>query len=491
MAGRNLFAPKGRDLFAEPRPIAPPLSGMGPEGQDIPWQQQEPTTPKPYQFKILPFTQGASGENTFDVDVGLPGVIKRGVTLPGEVIQGEINPDSPEGRARMLEAAAIFTPMGAASRAASSAYRSVAPKAPTREALEVAKKAGYDKAADLGVEYKSAPVGKMVTDLQRSLDEQGFFAELAPEVHTLIGKLQNPPPNSKISLKALDAFRKRLGELAGSPDATKASAATQAIKAVDEFITSADSANVVARAAPGGAGLSRAGETFASADEAAAASTAREAARTIEAARADAAAGFRSDKVTGLEDVIGLRSAAANSGRNLDNTARQRLTSLLLNKKGIRGFSTEEKLAIRDIIKGTPTKNAARYIGNLFGGGGGLGQFLSMFGLGTVGGATAGGLGAAAGIAAPMAIGTLGKALANRMTKAELKHLDELVRSRSATAGQPGQRVFLPSAGRETMARALAYQSATNPDVRNMNKAPGVNKGQRRALADALMQGNR
>jgi|TARA_R110000787_G_scaffold165204_1_gene278297 hypothetical protein len=380
---------------------------------------------------ILPFSKDAQGNiDYWNTDAGLIGMAKRAVTAGADAMRGEFDPTTDHGR--MLEAAAMMSPLSAASklRMGTGALPTNPGKVPTAAELKAATDAGYKKVDALDIEYKSAAVKELADDLEFVLNEEGFFKTLAPEVHSLIKHLQDPPANSSVRLKAIDAFRRRLGEIAGGPDKTKAAAATKGIKAVDDFLRSPNGEAIVG--VPTGGLPAAAGQV----DEAATAALAQEAATTIETARGNAAAGFRSDLITKTEDGINLSASAASSGMNFDNAARQRLKGLLINKdgRGLRGFSDAEKLAMRDIIEGTPTKNALRYLGNLFGGGGGLGQMVTTMGAGAAGMAAAGPQGGMAAMTIPALIGWAGKTLSNTLTKAELKSLDKLVRSRSPLA---------------------------------------------------------
>jgi hypothetical protein len=373
---------------------------------------------QPFSGDILPVSRKEPGGPwEFDSDAGLVGTVKRAIQLPRQVYEGKVDPLSDEGSMRALEAATIMSPMGAASRAMNPALnsrfatRKLPPNAPTRKALKEATTAGYKQARALGAEFNPQSVKSWADDTVGKLNAEGQIAKNYPEVHNLLDELRTVPnepgATSSITLESVDAFYRELGRLAGSPDAPKASAAAVVQGSFDDFIRSLDPADVVA------------GTT-----------TPQRAAQILKDARGNAAAGFRSDRVTGLEKTSARRTAAANSGRNADNNIRQRLTSLIESHKGSRGLSKAEEQAIDDIIFGRPSKNAARYIGNLLGGGGGLGSAL-LSGATGVGGATAfGPTGAALGMIPPV-IGAAARGTANAMTKKELKALDALIRSRS------------------------------------------------------------
>lgn len=464
MAGRNLFAePRGRNLFAEEAANPPAVAAAGMAGGSAPVGDTSgvfvpPTEQKmtPHTGNILPFSSGEDGIMHFDPNAGIVGPFYRALQLPEDLMTGKIDPRTKEGTGRMFEAMMLASPVSAAARAAPAGplsralvggYRSKAPAAPSREALRDAAKAAYDAVDNLDVAYSGGAIKSFADDAQRMLNEEGFIAELAPQVHALLGKLQSPPSGATASLRSLDAFRKRLGDIAGTGDDTTKAAASKIIQAVDEFVEKAGSPSAMAGTVARG--------------------PADQAAKLLGEARGNAAAGFRSDRITGLEETAGLRAKAANSGMNADNTIRQRLTSLLQSKNGTRGFSDEEVTAIRDIIEGRPTKNAARFLGNLLGGGGGLGMAVTSGMMGVGGASAAGPMGAAAG-ALPPIVGALMKKTANRMTRNELAAVDDMIRARSPLGqNQKPTVTFQPEMVKGRLARALlaapAQRAAPTP----------------------------
>ena len=461
---------------------SPPIAGAGAGGSDLEWHQPgyphaRPTPPKkkwyqadegPYSSPIWPVSRDAKGEVSFDSDVGILGMAKRTVMLPGQVLKGEIDPTSDEGMRRTTEAAMLMTPLGAASRAGrgilgTRAYKQPQQVAPTREALEQATTAGYKRLEQLDVHYSASAVEKMVTNLQNSLNKEGFISEMkgVGDIHSLIGKLKEGPKGSSVRMKELDIFRQRLGDIAGSPKKQVQKAAIKAIDAIDDFIASTNPSNLASRSAARdpGTGIVPQGFSFSSADAAANKALAKEASDVILKARGNAAAGFRSDAINELREIMRLRASAANSGMNLDNTTRSKLVSMLTSKggKGVRGFSAAEKDAIREIITGTPSKNALRRVGNMLGGGGGLGQTM-VTALPAVGvGLSGAGFGPTIAAAVPGMVGALSKGASNRIARKEIGRLDDTIRKRSPLHKQtpPPTPVYKPSVGKETMIRAL------------------------------------
>lgn len=408
----------------------------------------QPTEDQSYESTILPFSRSAEGETSFDPNVGVMGMVKRAFTAPGEVMRGELDPQSEEGMRRATEFAGALTPMGAAGRVSGSvfspkrAYKTVTPPVPTREELKAATTAGYGEARAMGAEYAPTPMKEWAEGTINQLNTEGRIASNYPKVHRLLEEISTPPEGAKsITLESVDALYKELGHLGGDP--AEGTVASIAQRSLDDFHAALDPSSLVAGTA-----------------------TPQRAAEVLREARGNAAAGFRSDRVTGLEKTAARRTAAANSGRNTDNAIRQRLTSLIESTKGSRGLSKQEEDAIDNIIFGSKPKNLARNVGNLLGGGGGLGTSMLAAGGAAGGAATMGPMGAALGLLPP-AIGAGSRTLANRMTAKELKALDEMMRARSpANVARGGpQQVYAPQAIPETMLKALAFQSMQGPQV--------------------------
>jgi hypothetical protein len=316
-------------------------------------------------------------------------------------------------------------------------FRRVEPQVPTAEELKAAGSAGYNAARDMGVDFRSRAVADMAATVRAGLEADGVLNELAPKSFSILSKLESPPANSVAPLSGLDAARKALRNAAQDfSNPTERLAASRIISALDRFTENPDPAAVVA-----GPAVS-AGERLA-------------------AARGDYAAAKRSEQLAGIGDAADLRAASANSGRNLDNATRQRIASLLLKPKARAGYSPEEIAAIEKISTGNWGRNRVRDVGNLFGGGGGLGQMLTTAAGAVpgvmVGSPEAAGVGA---VAAPM-VGVGAKSLANALTRRALERADELVRQRSPlyrARGAAAPSEAAPTAGREAILKALLLQ---------------------------------
>jgi hypothetical protein len=419
------------------------------------------------KMAVVPVSDDVYGNISFDPSAGFVGDVKRGIEGPIDVLRGEAPPE------RLAETAFLFSPGSAASRAASQAYRTLAPRAPTRQELREATDAGYKAIRESPVQFSIETLTKFGTDLKSKLNEKLWTEKTAAgkELHKVIDDwLLSPPPGATgASFGAYTILRERLGDIAGSPEAKIRKAAMFAMDELDKFVKAfGDEASVAgASTARGTTPLARPGQAQVSSPAAQ-----RQIAQQYEEARANAAAGFRSDAIQGLDRATRLRTAASASGRNRDNTIRQRLTSLRLNDRAMRGFSKAEKQAIDDIIEGRPTKNAARFLGNLLGGGGGLGMGVTG-GLGFGVGAYSGGGSPLLGLLGlvPPAVGYGSKTLANLLSQRQVKRLDEQIRSRSPLAqSMPNVRQYAPRAadartrlGEREVLRPLARALMASP----------------------------
>lgn len=421
---KKFYSDMPRDQFNAKLGIsAAPSEPQGPAEFQGPPQQ-------PMSGAVLPFSTDETGKTSFDPNAGIIGALKRAVMAPGEVWQGKLNPFSEEGQARATETAMLASPTSVASRAGErvipgvSMRQRVTPKAPSTAALKGTAEAQYKKVADLGVDYSAGAVKNWADDAARTLNEEGFIAELGPKTHAILRKLQEPPEGSVASLKSIEAFRRQLGRIAGSPDATEAAAASAVIRKLDDFLAQPTPGAVVAGGAPQTTLPAIPGQSAGTGDAAAAAQILRD-------ARGNRAAAFRSQELTDVAKATDLRAAAANSGRNSGNTLRSRLASLLLDESRTRGFTQEELAAIEQVVKGTASTNTLRYVSNLLGAGGGLGQSF-MAALGAAPGAVTGNVPMAMlGAGLPTAVGAGARSVGNRLTAKQLAEINALTRMRS------------------------------------------------------------
>jgi hypothetical protein len=365
---------------------------------------------------ILPFNKNLeTGEVNFDSSAGLLGSVISGVTAPGDIMAGKLKDSDPEYMQRVMDASGLMlgvNPMVASGERAipgvAKNLHPIKPEVPSAEALKAAADVGYKQAGEMGVDYSPVAVKSLADDAQRQLETKGFRENLAPGTFSLLKELQTPPEGSVLDILGLTAARKSFGHVAGNyANKTDQKAATKAIRSLDKLLEEPSPESVVAGpAAAAGA--------------------------TIKDANANYAAAMRSGKITGAEDAAERSAAAAASGLNLDNRRRQVLNAILNKPKERRGYSKEELALIEEIVRGKFGTNAARWIGNYLGAGGGLASNVASLGSAALGlGATGGDpIGLLAGTIPPV-LGTAARSVAAKSTERQISKLDELIRKRS------------------------------------------------------------
>lgn len=443
-----------------------------PPGFVLAGQAPQPAAQPAYSGTILPMSRDAQGNVSFDSNAGIVGMVKRAITgagsavaLPGDVYTGKtsvIGPDghtNPEVIGRAAELAGLATPVNPAIRAGDRAIPGVAkaltrekPVVPTTEELAAAGKADITAARNSGLEVTSDSLANWSRQAQQDLFEKGIHPVDAPATYAKLKELETAPAGSFVTASNLQSLRESLGHTAQNfnPNAAKDQlAASRSIGGLDKFLPSLDASSVVAGSPAATAQL-------------------------FERGRGNYAAAMRSNDITGVLDRANTgiveraeaRAQAANSGRNLDNTLRQKIASLLEKPKEVSGLSNAEITALNESMGGSGARNTARYIGNVLGGGGGFGQaFTGSLGAG-VGAMFGGTPGAVIGAGVPIAAGAGAKSVANMLAKRSVKSVDELLRKRSPLyqerlAASPMEAEKL--ATRETIARLLLAAGIAQP----------------------------
>jgi hypothetical protein len=383
-----------------------------------------------------------------DAVMGLPGALMGAakgvaegvgdaVTAPGRAMKGELQvmgPDgnvTPEAIGEGLNFAGLAAGVAPGLRAGESivggrgAFRDVKVNPPTAQELKAASADGYETLRGLDAQYSSQAVSDIAAKVQRTLEQQGINEKVAPKTFANLRELQNPPEGSFASSSNLETIRRTFGEIGQDfANPSDRNAGKFARGAIDEFLSRP----------PDGAVL-------AGSEEAAA-----QAGRIASDARGNYAASKRSSQLDGLVTAAEDRAGATNSGQNIGNSIRQRAASILSSPKLSSGFTENELGAIRAVARGTIGQNLTRYVGNLLGGGGGLGAAVTG-GLGAAPGVAAGSpMMTAAGVALP-AVGAAAKTVSNVMTEKALAAVNKSTRMRS-----PLYEEMQRSAGREAVA---------------------------------------
>jgi|SRR5215467_6357569 len=313
---------------------------------------------------------------------------------------------------------------------------------PTRQALKDVAGEGYKAAREIGGEVSGPAVGNLGDTIMRGLEQDGINAKLAPKTFSILDEVANPPAGSTATISNFETIRRTLKNAAQDfSNGTERLAASQAINKLDDYLAAIPRADI-------------ASEPFAGALE--------QAGNIRDEARANYAAAKRAELLDDKLRAAEIQAAKANSGQNFTNTARQRIADVLMRPKLAQGYNADELAQMEQVVRGTTTGNALRRVGNLLGGGGGLGQLLAAGAGGALGEYIDGHQGGAAGAVALPILGILARRGAAASTSRQIQILDQLVRSRSPLAEQMAANAPVSANARAAMIRAL-LANTTNP----------------------------
>lgn len=288
----------------------------------------------------------------------------------------------------------------------------VNPKAPAPSVgdLKSAADASYTAGRASGLEINPQSTAKLADDITAQLTQDGHRDYLQPKTFRAIQELKNPV-GATVNISDVDGVRRILGNAAGDPAESRA--ASVAIKSLDRYLGNVPAGDVVA----GDAAVTS---------------------KLFQEGRANYSAAKRAELIDTALEKADRQAASAGSGANIDNATRQRLKELANDPKKTRGFSDEEMAQLEKAIRGTWTGDTLRVLGNLLGGGGGMGTAV----VAGLGGATVG----PAGVGLP-ALGYAAKRLGAASTSRQAGRLSESLRSRSPLGqamAQQAQNTRLP-----------------------------------------------
>lgn len=385
------------------------------------------------------FVVGDAPKKKFGIEDTWPVRLAKGVynavTLPGDVSQGNVQMTGADGHTnpevigRSAELATLASPMSPAARAGAGwagAVKTVDAPAPTREALESAATSGYDKARRLGVEIHPQGVADLGGRIDAALNDLGINGELAPKTFSILKKVSNPPEDSVATVSNLDTLRRSFGHAAGDfSNPTEQLAATRAKQHLADYLAAIPDEDVIRGPAAEVSGL-------------------------IKGANSNYAAARRSELIAEQLQKADQNAASANSGANVGNAERQKLKQIYQNDRRSAGYSDDELAQMDKIIRGTPLANKTRALGNMLGGGGGLGGAASA----AIGGAATAHMGGVGAVAPVVGYGL--KKFSDKLGQKEINLLEEMVRRRSQLGeSMPDTMTGSVSPEKAALARAL------------------------------------
>jgi hypothetical protein len=481
--------PNAPAVFSAPLSLPDPYESLG----KLPNVQN----PRPvWNGAILPFTKESNGSVSFDpLNAGLTGSAYRAATLPGRVYnpheQGApfplsilfgksndkppqvqmpptFNPSVDDPRAKQVVGEATnlggwvtgltqnpMTRSGdlaipGVKRATTDFSRIQGPSSEALGQSAVTKSKAYENS---DVIYSQDHLNTIADQLAQTLRKKGISPDNSPGIFSSLKTMRNAaadPAGAGVSPADMKALRENIARNYENPREAH-DGVYEVHKALDDFLMNPPKEGIV------------------SGDGAAAGAL-------YKSSRDDASAGYRRGDLEDIRRTADLKSSSANSGMNMDNTLRARVTSHILNAKKIKGYNPDEIAELEAIPTGSTTRNAMRWAGNVMGGQGGLASDVAMGG----GALAASALGIPPGTS--MAIGGL-TGIAGRALK--------------AGAGQ-GSREALKAAENTMSQRSPLFreQLSAMTDIPTTNSIPGWlgmaqygarNAAQRDAIARQLL----
>ena len=314
---------------------------------------------------------------------------------------------------RASDAAVGGAVSGALGGAISGVARMAGGKAPSAvpsiDELKNAAKQGYRSSAIREFEVAPQSVANAATNIRARLDAEGFDDIIGTKAHGILKRLENVPAGSTVTGLNLHSIQKTFGKAAGSMDLQEKAAASMALREFNDFLENLPATRVLKGSA----------DDFVS---------------TMREANANYSRAMQAGNIDKKIIQAETRSAAANSGMNVANTIRQRMADVKLNPKQNRGMHPEDIAAAGAISEGTRGGNLVRKLGNMAGGGGGMGTLVSgAIGMGAAGAYTSDPSSSFMGLSLP-AFGLAMRGMGNRMTLAQANKLSEAIRGRAPLA---------------------------------------------------------
>ena len=286
------------------------------------------------------------------------------------------------------------------------------------EAITEAGRKAYERSEKAGLLVKPQWTDDLAQDVADGLKEWGWRPGLG-KVEPIVREIQSMYGQT-VRLKDIDSLRQVAGMLGRSAEPRERFLAGQIIKKIDKHIDRLDMTKVTA-------------------------GNKTEAVAALKDARRLWSTAKKSEMVDQAVERAQLAAGTSGTGGNIDNALRQQFKNILNSPKKSRGFSADEKAAMRQIALGTNTQNALRLLGRLSPSTGGLSLMLH-------GGAAygTGGASVAAG-----AVGYGAKTAADRLTKNNIYGLARLIRQNGLTPNLQAQIKKMPRARQQRLARVL------------------------------------
>jgi hypothetical protein len=283
-----------------------------------------------------------------------------------------------------------------------------APGVPTAQQVRKTAKDAYKAADEADVVFTPGAMRRVADDVIDKLSDFGFNAGNQPQTANVLKEIDRLQ-ESVVSFKEVENLRKMAGRAGSFQNPSDKTAARLIVESIDDMVASP-----------------RIGNTLTQHDVIA--GDAAKAASAIETAR-EAWSRLAKNKVIEKAIERGIANAeTAGSGANTENAVRQALKSVYLSEQKTRGFTADEREALRKVVYGGPIQNLLRYAGK-----------AAPTGIvsGTLGGGIGFALGGPAGAAAVAGGGYLAKRAADQMARERAQRLQDIILSGGRAANLP------------------------------------------------------
>jgi hypothetical protein len=206
---------------------------------------------------------------------------------------------------------------------------------PSIEELQKAKDAAYKKAEETGVVVSRSALNRLKIGLVGDLKKEGLNRKLHPKAAAALEEIVNT--KGQLTLSEIETLRKIANDAKGSLEPADARLGARIVDRIDDFEETLGESDVVSGSA--------------------------ESATAFKEARALNTRLAKSRIIQKLFDDAELQAKANYTIAGMETALRQQFRSLAKNDRKMRGFTPEEKAAIRKVAMGGPVENALRKVG--------------------------------------------------------------------------------------------------------------------------------
>lgn len=299
------------------------------------------------------------------------------------------------------------------------------PATMTADELKAAARAAYGKAEQTGAMFTPQAMQRLAAESKADYAQMGFHPGLQPRAGVVLNELDRLAPQN-VGITGMEAARK-LAKNAYDPTNQSSNLLTGGVASrIDDLMVSPQPGDVVGDSGTASAALKDAREMW-----------------------------RRGRNVERLQELFGrgeLNAATSGSGGNLQNATRQQLKRVLTSDNLGRTFTPAELAEVEQFVKGTPTQNILRALGQV--GPSGNGLMKALWGI-AVGGAGMGfGLPALAGVGAAAGATSGAKKIAEALTRAKYAKMERAIASGAPPAVKNATQKMIESS-KDAIARAL------------------------------------